>query len=253
MKNIEKRKIIFTILMILPTLTIAQQNFTRVGKMNMQVVDYNMVKAKLDSCVNAENAYILEEAETKFSTKINNEIIIRVPNENFNSLVASLHRIASYVQSKEVEVVDPEKQQEAIQQQIAAKMQTRKKYTELLSNSKSVINVGQAGDKVDEINNEIKNLELKLKLCNETTYSTLNISMFENLLVYTAPKQESAFDLSQTKVENYLKIFLYIFLPLVIAAIIFYYWYRNRKFRNKSLNRKNANRKKIKFLEDEKQ
>lgn len=199
----------------------AESNRVRRATVEIEVSKYKKAKAAIDSIVLSNAGYIAFEQEGDYKTKVHSTFEIRILNAHFVSALNAIMNQASKVISKDVRVVDLEKEQEALKKQIESKTEVKNRYHELVSKSKLVDEIKRTEEKITEISAEIKHLEESLNALNDTRYSSLFLDMTQHYdKAVQIPNADSSLDLRKESMSRMLRMFFYFtVLPLVVVIV----------------------------------
>ncbi len=206
---------------------IMQQGTIKQAFIEMQVANYVVSKTKIDHIINQYQGYTSSEKENIFTTKLANQLIVRIPNEKFTMVVNELVKEARIMQTKKIDLIDIAKETEQIKSKVEAKEIIKRKYTEMLNQTKTVINVTQLEKNIEELNTEIDILLSRQLEIQQPEYSLVEIKLSQLL-----PKSKSSSFDSLTniapKAKNQLTVLIAIFVVLQIVTSIFAYRFYNK-------------------------
>lgn len=169
----------------------------RAGKQELQVIDRKIIKegeihfetsdlAKtrklIDEAIKELKGYISKEDEYTYNDRIAQSLIIRVPAENFDKLVADISKGVKRFDRKRIQARDVTEEYLDIELRIKIKKETESRYRELLSKAKTVEEILSIEKQIGELRAEIESIEGRLKyLQNRLSYSTLTVAFYERV------------------------------------------------------------------------
>lgn len=221
----------------------------RETEINIQVSNYELAKQNIYLLATNCKAEIKSENENRYLGKINNTIVILVPNNLYDSLFYNILATASEIFSQKIVVVEVAKQYQDIDQQLSDKLQIRKRYASLLETSKNVRDTKDLEQNITSISEEIKKLEDRLLRLQKNNISTITVHIvYRSNIEQVITAEDNFIDLSKQSVTKILKQSVWFVVPLI--AIIVAIVYLIKRYRAKKRHKKT--RKKIQFLDDKK-
>lgn len=156
----------------------------RNAQMTIEVSDYEAAIQKLRNVAKEYDAFIANESERNRNYRISNQIIFRLRPNNLDKFVASIEKIASNVEYKQVSANDVTKQYLDKEIRIKAKQDAINRYRELMQQAKNVTEVlsverelRQAIELRDALQGELNYLR------DQVNFSTLTVDMFQAIEV----------------------------------------------------------------------
>ncbi len=158
-----------------------EQKIIKTATISFELKDYDKNKVQIDAVVAKFNGNISEEQEYRNEWNITNTIKIRVPNENFDTLVNNLLLLASKVDSKIITVEDVTEQYIDVATRLKTKKEVEQQYLEILKKAYTINDILSVNNYLRIIREEIEAQEGKLKFMdNQVSLSTINLSIYEN-------------------------------------------------------------------------
>ncbi|MCT4640122.1 MAG: DUF4349 domain-containing protein [Bacteroidales bacterium] len=148
------------------------------GNMSIEVTDLQNSKKRVDSLVKLYNGYYAKESLNNYRRTISYNLKIRVPNNNFEKLVADVEKGKGKINSKEIDARDVTDEFIDVETRLNNKRSYLKRYNELLNKAKTIKDIVQIEDKISEIEEEIESSVARLKYLNDQVdYSTLTLNI----------------------------------------------------------------------------
>lgn len=219
----------------------ADSKIIREGYLVMEAKDYRSAMEQIKLLVPSLNGYLVKENETTSGDLLQNDLLLRVPSNKFDTLLNSVLKLASQVHSKSIEARDVTEEYVDIEARLKAKQEVEKRYLEILKQARTVEDILKVEEQLRMIREEIEAKEGRMKyLQNQSDYSTLNLILQKKLPV------RLHFDF-QFKLFNALRggwrgflqfaILLVYLWPFLLIGFAGFWFYRNRRKRNHDSNR----------------
>ena len=208
----------------------------------IQVEDVESSTEQIKSLVNEVGGFISNVNLTNSSYSISNSITIRVPNEQFDSLLNNIGQEAVFTYYRRINTKDVTQEFTDIEIRLQTKKDVRDRYIDILRNkAKTVKDVLQAEEVIRTIQEEIEVQEGRMRyLKDQIGLSTINLELYQEVEVKNEPTIYK--DTFARKAGNSLKdgwemiqYFFFGFLsiwPLIIILSLLI-WQRKRIFRRK--------------------
>jgi len=149
--------------------------------LNFTVEDYNKSRTEIEKIIQSSNAYLANENEQKNTYNISNDLIIRVANKDFESLINKLTPIAKDVNTKNIFIEDATAEFIDIQSRLKSKKEIEARYIAILSKAQKVSDILEIEEKLGEIREEIEAKEGQLKfLSDQVDYSTIKLYVHQD-------------------------------------------------------------------------
>ena len=179
-----------------------ERQIIKTANYRFQVKKVNESSAKIQSIVKDFSGYItsMNEATTRYDRS--NNIVIRVPNDQFEKLLETLLAEAIHVNHKRINSRDVTEEFVDLEIRLKTKKDVRQKYIELLRNkAKSVKDVLAAEEAIRQLTEEIEAKEGRLRfLKNQVGMSTVNLEIYQKVEYKAEPNTYQISFL--TKVKN---------------------------------------------------
>jgi hypothetical protein len=156
------------------------EKIKKTAEINITVDDYKKARIEIVKIVKIGNAYIGSENEQNTTYSITNNMVVRVLNKDFDSMVNKLLTVASNVNSKNIFAEDVTAQFIDIQSRLKSKKEIEKRYLDILTKASKVTDILEIEKKLGEIREEIEAKEGQLKyLSDQVNYSTINLNFHQ--------------------------------------------------------------------------
>ncbi len=180
------------------------------------------------------NGYIQLDNETKGYNEITRNIVIRVPNQNFEKLLSEVTQGITYFDEKQITSEDVTEQFIDLEARLKSKKELEARYIDLLRKATKVSDIIEIEQQINVIREEIESKEGQLNyMKSRVSMSTLNINFYK-------PTSESGVTVSYgDKIVNALKgsiswipgffIGLIYIWPLFFIAVIGYFIFKRKR------------------------
>ncbi len=146
----------------------------------MEIEEYDIIKAQIYSNLKKWNGYISKENETNESWRTSNTLIIKVPKENFDTLVAVIASAASELNYKNISLQDVTAEFVDMQSRLKNKKETEEQYRTILKQAKTIEEILRVNEYIRQLREEIEATEGRLKyLTNRVSFSTINLEFYK--------------------------------------------------------------------------
>lgn len=158
----------------------ATEKIKKTAYLSISVDDYKKARTEIEKIVRSGNAYIGSENEQNSAYSISNNMVIRVINKEFDSMINKLITVAGNVNSKSITTEDVTAQFVDIQSRLKSKKEIEKRYLDILQKASKVSDILEIEQKLGQIREEIEAKEGELKyLADQVDYSTINLNFHQ--------------------------------------------------------------------------
>ncbi len=148
----------------------------------MEVKNYASARAALSGVVKNHDASVFNEQEDQTHYRIENTIVVRVAQKNFDGLFDAIVPIAHKVHAKETNVKNVTEEFVDIQSRLKTKREILNRYYDILKKADSIADVLKVEAKIGMLQEEIEAKEGRLRfLQDQVQFSTIKIYLYENL------------------------------------------------------------------------
>ncbi|OWY19470.1 DUF4349 domain-containing protein [Sphingobacteriales bacterium UPWRP_1] len=163
------------------------------ASIKMQVEKYAPGLNQVKQIVNRQGGVISAENEYNSPYRLENNMVIRIPAQRFDTLVTELLAIAIYVENKQITSEDVTEQYVDIEARMNAKKQVEARYLDILKKAGKIDEILSVERQLGIIREEIDAAQGKLKYFDSRVqYSTINLNLYQQL-DYTAPSPDRRF------------------------------------------------------------
>lgn len=150
--------------------------------LELNVDDYKEAKKQVDSCVYRLSGYISKEDEIYSNHKVENTIMIRVLNNEFENLLEALNKISDNIDHKSVNSYDVTEEYIDIEARLNIKKEFEESYKELLYSATDIKDILEIKNELCKVREDIESTEGKLRYMNDQIlYSTINLTIYQKL------------------------------------------------------------------------
>jgi hypothetical protein len=158
-----------------------EKKIIKTADVRFGVSDYKKSRANIDVQIKKYKGFVSQENETNSSMSIGNQIIIRVPAQNFDSLLNALEGEAKQFESKSISLNDVTEEFIDIEKRLENKKKVEAQYLEILKKAYTVSDILEVNEHVRVIREEIDSSEGRLKyLRNQVVLSTITLYVHQD-------------------------------------------------------------------------
>ena len=214
--------------------SLIDQKIIKNGTLRFETSDMNKTATGIYAALKKYNGYIQLDNETKGYNEITRNIVIRVPNQNFEKLINEVTQGVSYFDEKQITSEDVTEQFIDLEARLKSKKELEARYIDLLRKATKVSDIIEIEQQINVIREEIESKEGQLNyMKSRVSMSTLNITFYK-------PTSESGVTVSYgDKIVNALKgsiswipsffIGLIYIWPLFFIAVIGYFIFKRKR------------------------
>lgn len=152
------------------------------ANIRIEVAAYSEAMGQLSKLVEEHDAYIANEQERRTDVSLSNDVLIRVPNEQFEALMTAIAEVAEEVNYKQVSAKDVTEQFVDVQARLKSKRAVETRYIELLQQARNVEELLKVEEHLRVIREEIEATEGKLRYLNDQiAYSSIQLHLSQPL------------------------------------------------------------------------
>lgn len=159
---------------------IQEKKIIRTANIRMEVKDFREAQQQAAALVLRFEGEVVSEEVQQYGEMLENRMVIRVRPERFDSLLAALEQLATYVDFRSVNAEDVTRQYIDLETRLASKRAVVERYRELLKQAKNVQEVLSVEENLRKVVEEIESIEGQLRyLSRQVDFSTINMTFYE--------------------------------------------------------------------------
>ncbi len=161
--------------------TVIEKKIIKTAEIRYGVSDYKKSKLNIEKIVKKNKGYVSSENESNNSYSISNTLIIRVPKENFDSLLTALEGEAQKFESKSISSQDVTEEYVDILKRLENKKKVEAQYIELLKKAKKISEILEVNEHIRKLREEIEAKEGRLRyLKSQVGFSTITLNIHQD-------------------------------------------------------------------------
>ena len=219
------------------TAAMLERQLIKEGTINFETHDIAETRRHIESLVQKYGAYISQEDERASSSRIYQNMTVRIPKVHFDVFVTELSGGVKKIDEKSITVQDVTEEFIDSTARLAVKKETEQGYLRLLNQAKTIKDILDIQNELQDIRSDIESIEGRLRyLKNSVNFSTLHISMYQQ--IEAASETGSFFmpvwDAIKGRVQAFAAVCIallygWVFIALGIAAMIIILRLRKRR------------------------
>ena len=166
-----------------------QKKIIRNAEMRFQVSNLDSATDIIEKLALNHQGYISNSNLSATTDQMENEMLIKVPAEQFDDLVKSINGVSIFMNNRSVKTQDVTEEYYDLQSRLKTKYEVKQRYEDILRNkSKTVEDVLKAEEQIGSIQEEIESKEGRLRyLSNQVSYSTIHLNYYQQITVKQEP------------------------------------------------------------------
>ena len=161
------------------TAAMLERQLIKEGSINFETHDIAETRQHIESLVQKYGAYISQEDERASSSRIYQNMTVRIPKAHFDVFVTELSGGVKKIDEKSITVQDVTEEFIDSTARLAVKKETEQGYLRLLNQAKTIKDILDIQNELQDIRSDIESIEGRLRyLKNSVNFSTLHISMY---------------------------------------------------------------------------
>lgn len=183
----------------------------KTGDLEFECESLSETRKQIEQAVKAQGGFIQDEELSRYEKRAREDLIIRVPSENFDTLVSEISKGAVRMERRSIEIEDVTEQYVDTETRLAVKRQLETRYRELLSKAEDVADIVAIEEQIAKLREDIESAEVQLKkLDDRVALSTLDVGYYIN--IRKTPQFKNHF---QNGIDNGWKNLVWFFVGLV--------------------------------------
>jgi hypothetical protein len=166
-----------------------QKKIIRNGELRFQVSDIDSTTEKIEELTRRFNGYISSSNLTSSFDQTENDVMIKVPAENFDAAVREIEKVAVFMNNRNITTKDVTAEYIDLQSRLKTKLEVKERYEDILRNkAKTVEDVLKAEEQIGSLQEEIEASEGRLRyISNQVAYSAIHLSYYQQITVKQQP------------------------------------------------------------------
>lgn len=185
-----------------PTKVVTDWNkkIIKIANVTLDVNDYNKFNKNIHELVKRYGAYVSGEEQNQNSYSIENNIVIKVPVEQFDDLMNSLSGDGISVIERKITTEDVTNEIIDTRGRIEAKKAVRQQYISLLNQAKNMEDILQVQNEINRITEELESATGRVNyLTHQSTFSTIHLKYYQYFDASAKPETQPSF---LSKIKN---------------------------------------------------
>lgn len=212
-----------------------ERKLIKEGRIEFETGDLSSTKKTITDAITKYDGYTSSDREFKSPGRRSNRMVIRVPADNFDTLLTEISKGVDKFDNKEIETKDVTEEFVDIQARLKTKNELENRYLELLEKATSVKDMLAIENQIGQLRSEIESIEGRLKyLKNQVAYATLSVTFYEEVAGETAfgEKLKEGF---KEGWNSFISFFVWLIstwpfiLLAVILLLVLKWWWKSRK------------------------
>lgn len=152
------------------------------GDLSFKCSDLDETRNAIETAVKQHGGFIVNERLYRYSKRSTQSLEIRVPSENFDSLVSDISEGGQRLDQRDIEIEDVTEQYLDTKTRLSVKRQLEARYREILVEAKNVTDILAIEEQLAKLREDIESAEGQLKrLDDQVALSTLDVSYYVQL------------------------------------------------------------------------
>lgn len=157
-----------------------QRKLIKEGSIHFQCKDVNATKLQVEKIYTSLGAYSSNEGQDSYGDNLNYRHTIRVPAGKFDTLVTQLEKLATKVESKDINTIDVTEEYIDLDTRLNTKKELEVRYREILKQARNVEEIIAVEREINNVRADIESMEGRLNyLKDRVSFSTLTVSYYQ--------------------------------------------------------------------------
>jgi len=154
----------------------------KTANLNLEVKDYNAYNTSLREKLKQFGGYIAQEEQSQSEYKIENNITIKIPVDQFDDAVNSISSNVKELNEKKITSEDVTTEVIDIRSRLEAKKQVRLRYLDLLKQAKNMEEILSVQSEINGIQEQIESAAGRMEyLQHSSSFSTIHLTFYQVL------------------------------------------------------------------------
>ena len=152
------------------------------GSIAFETSDTKATKKLIEKATKQFNGYLSENNEYDYGYRIQHNVTIRVPSENFDKLLNTISSSVNEMEDQNISVKDVTEEYIDAEARLKSKKKVEERYIGLLSKAHNIAEILQIEHELARIREDIERIEGRLRyLKNQVSLSTLRITYYQTI------------------------------------------------------------------------
>lgn len=161
--------------------TSVERKLIKTGQISFQTKNMAETRNNIKSALTSLKGYVSKENAYDYRENPSEELVVRIPAENFDKLIDIISKGAEELDVKRIDIEDVTEQFIDVEARLKTKKDLETKYRELLAKASAMEDVLKIEKELNIIREEIESTEGRLKyLSNQVSFCTLSISYYSH-------------------------------------------------------------------------
>jgi hypothetical protein len=154
----------------------------REGDITFETSDVNETKSLITKATLELNGYITKESANDYADRIEQALIIRVPADKFDLLLAKISESARKIESKNINALDVTEEFIDVEARLKTKKELENRYRELLAKATKVEEIMSIEKEIGQLRADIESVEGRLRyLKDKVSFSSLTVTYYQKI------------------------------------------------------------------------
>ena len=164
-----------------------ERKLIKEGHVTFETQQVDSTRSRILAAVQVHRGYISSDQSSNYAQRISHTLIIRVPADKFDQLLADIAKGVDHFDDKNISVRDVTEEFLDISARLKTKKELENRYSVLLQKANTVSEILSIEREIGNLRAEIESIEGRLKyLENQVGLSTLHITFYKTLAKQTA-------------------------------------------------------------------
>lgn len=161
---------------------VTERKLIKEGWVTFETEDLTTTRANILTAIEGHKGYLSSDQESNSGDRMSATLVIRVPSDQFDALLAAVSKGVSQFENKDIRVKDVTAEFLDVQARLKTKKELESRYISLLQQAKSVSEILEIEKQANDLRSEIESIEGRLKyLKNQVSFSTLTLTVYEQV------------------------------------------------------------------------
>ncbi|MBL7816065.1 MAG: DUF4349 domain-containing protein [Saprospiraceae bacterium] len=164
-----------------PQAPVIDRKVIKTGDIRFKTSDLAQTRQTIVNAANTLNGYVSEESQSGYDKTSEVHLSVRVPAQNFDTLLSVISSNAEYFDSKNIHTQDVTEEYIDVAARLKTKKELENQYTTLLKKAQSIKEIMEVERELNNVRSEIESAEGRLRyLSSQVAFSTLNLTFYKS-------------------------------------------------------------------------